>query len=123
MPPWIKVGGEYQANNRFPQFSPSAPKPFVALARACLETDVKKRPVFGVIITELKTMLEAWQQGFDSLELPAGSSPSASAGAGAAPGSPGQQPQAAGVGEAKHTLSDWVSKALPGAAATKGKGQ
>lgn len=142
----MQVGGEYQANTKFPAFSASAPRPFVSLARRCvgawaytpvvftsemcwshteslrpqpwcgvsqgasaphtiahdqlapfcdgcprpskhnqlaqlcdgcawplptsvpyphrrcLDVDVKQRPVFSAIITELKAMLEAWQQ-------------------------------------------------------------
>lgn len=34
--------------------------------------DVKKRPVFSVILSDLQAMLAAWQKGYDSLEVPKG---------------------------------------------------
>lgn len=71
-PPWIKgKDGAYKPNPLFPHFPPTAPKRFATLTQRCMMRDWRQRPTLAEVAMEVRTMHEAWLDGYDSLEIPA----------------------------------------------------
>lgn len=70
-PPWIKgADGAYKPNPRFPSFPQGAPQRYVSLAKRCMTRDWKVRPNLTDVAGDMRSMHEAWLDGYDSLEQP-----------------------------------------------------
>eukprot|EP00195_Chlamydomonas_chlamydogama_P016146 CAMPEP_0202891888 /NCGR_PEP_ID=MMETSP1392-20130828/1814_1 /ASSEMBLY_ACC=CAM_ASM_000868 /TAXON_ID=225041 /ORGANISM="Chlamydomonas chlamydogama, Strain SAG 11-48b" /LENGTH=1173 /DNA_ID=CAMNT_0049575753 /DNA_START=288 /DNA_END=3809 /DNA_ORIENTATION=+ len=71
MPPWIKTAKGYRPNKQFNQFPPDSPRPYLMLARQCLDKNFKSRPPFEQILAQVQAMYQCLLDGWMELEAPA----------------------------------------------------
>lgn len=62
--------GQLTHHKSFPALPGGCPAVYIALMKRCLKWDPVKRPSFAQLVNELRSMLTAWECGFDELMLP-----------------------------------------------------